>query len=119
MNRQTAVVSKMLEHLVVSQIMKHLDGNNILHENQNGFRAKRLCESQLLLTTDEISKYMNQGLQLDMAILDFAKAFDKVPHRRLAEKMSYGKRNNTLSWVSNLLNGRLQQIVTDGESSNF
>jgi ribonuclease P/MRP protein subunit RPP40 len=46
--------------------------------------------------------------------------FDKVPHRRLAEKMSfYGIRNNTLSWVSNFLNDRLQQFVIDGESSNL
>ncbi|KAK6191216.1 hypothetical protein SNE40_002953 [Patella caerulea] len=63
---------------------------------------------------------MNEGLQVDMAILDFAKAFDKVPHRRLAEKMSYyGICNNTLSWVSSFLRGRLQQVVIDGESSNL
>ena len=63
---------------------------------------------------------MNQGLQIDMAILDFAKAFDKVPHRRLAEKMSfYGIRSNTLSWASNFFNERLQQVVIDGESSNL
>ncbi|KAK6186986.1 hypothetical protein SNE40_006240 [Patella caerulea] len=101
----TAVVSKILEHIVVSQIMHHLDSNNILHENQHGFRSRRSCES-LLLSTDEISRHMNEGLQVDMAILDFAKAFDKVPHRRLAEKMSYyGICNNTLSWVSSFLRG--------------
>ena len=50
----TAVVSKMLEHIVVAQIMDHLDRNNILHENQHRFRAHRSCESQLLLTTDDI-----------------------------------------------------------------
>ena len=79
----TSVVSKMLEHIVVSNIMKHLDSQNILHENQHGFRQKRSCESQLLLTTHDLSKHLNSGKQVDMAILDFSKAFDKVPHQRI------------------------------------
>ena len=65
----TVVISKMLEHIIVSQIMVHLDSQNILHENQHGFGAKRSCESQLLMTTDDISKSMNSGNQVDMAIL--------------------------------------------------
>ena len=73
----TAVVSKMLEHIVVAQIIDYLDHHNILHENQHGFRSHRSCESQLLLTTDDITKSINQSLQVDMGILDFAKAFDK------------------------------------------
>ena len=68
----TAVVSKMLEHIVVAQIINH---HNILHENQHGFRSHRSCESRLLLTTDDISKSINQSLQVDMGILDFTKAF--------------------------------------------
>ena len=80
------VISKMLEHIIVSQIMDHLDSQTILHENQHGFRAKRSCESQLLMTTDDISKSMNSGNQVDMAILDFSKAFDKVSHERLSQK---------------------------------
>ena len=114
----TAVVSKMLEHIVVAQIMDHLDRNNILHENQHGFRAHRSCESQLLLTTDDINRSINQGRQVDMGILDFAKAFDKVSHRRLALKMSYyGIRNGTLNWITEFLCGRQQQVVVDGETS--
>ena len=52
----TSEISKMLEHIVVSNIMRHLDSNNILNDNQNGFRRKRSCETQLLLTTDGLSK---------------------------------------------------------------
>ena len=68
----TSVVSKMLEHIVVSYIMRHLDSHNILNENQHGFRQKRSCETQLLLTTDDLSKNINSGKQVDMAILDFS-----------------------------------------------
>ena len=44
----TAVVSNKLEYIIVSQIMDHLD--------KHGFRAKLSCESQLLMTTDDIAK---------------------------------------------------------------
>ncbi len=62
---------------------------------------------------------MHAGYQVDVAILDFAKAFDKVTHRRLSEKMSYyGIRDDTLSWVNAFLRGRQQQVVIDGETSS-
>jgi len=110
----------MPEHIVVSAIMNHLDTNNILRENEHGIRTGRSCETQLLLSTDDITNLMNQCLQVDMAILDFAKAFDKVPHRRLTEKLFYfGIRNDTLSWVNAFLHGRQQQVVNDGESSRL
>ena len=104
----------MLEHIVVAQILDHLDRNNILHENHYGFPAHRSCESQLLLTTDDINRSINQGRQVDMGILDFAKAFDKVSHRRLALKMSYyGIRIGTLNWITEFLWGHQQQVVVD------
>jgi hypothetical protein len=84
----TSVASKILEHIIVSQIMDHLDNQNILNENQHGFRAKRSCESQLLMTTNDVTKWMNNNIQVDIAILDFAKAFDKVVHQRNSNTMA-------------------------------
>jgi hypothetical protein len=60
--------------------MDDLDNQYILNENQHGFRARRSCESQLLMTTNDITKWMNNNIQIDIAILDIAKAFDKVAH---------------------------------------
>ena len=77
------MVSKMLEYIVVAQIMDRPDRHNILHENQHGFRAHRSCESQLLLTTDGTSRSINQGRQVDMGILVFAKAFDKARYKNV------------------------------------
>ena len=102
----TAVVSKMLEHIVVAQFMDHLAHHKIIHENQHGFRSRRSCESQLLLTTDDIVRSMNQNHQVDMAILDFMKAFDKVSHQRLSRKMAYyGIQGTTLYWVIDFFHG--------------
>jgi hypothetical protein len=41
------------------------------------------------MTTNDITKWMNNNIQVDIAILDFAKAFDKVAHKRLSEKLQY------------------------------
>ena len=115
----TSVVSKMLEHIVVSNVMKHLDSNNILNENQHGFRQKRSCESQLLLTTDDIAKHLDGSEQVDMAILDFSKAFDKVSHQRLSSKLDfYGIRDDTKRWIDYFLSGRSQKVVVQDSSSN-
>ena len=100
--------------------MDHLDSQNILHENQHGFRAKRSCEFQLLMTTDDISKSMNSGNQVDMAILDFSKVFDKVSHERLSQKLKYyGIDGNTRTWINSFLTDRKQQVVVDNATSDI
>ena len=60
------------------------------------------------------------GRQTDVVLLDFCKAFDRVPHHRLCYKFScYGIRGNTLSWIKNFLSGRLKQVIINGHSSSY
>ena len=109
----------MLEHIIVSQIMDHVDSQNLLHENQHGFSAKRSCGSQLLMTTNDISKSLNSGKQVDMVILDFSKAFDKDSHKRLSLKLKYyGIDGNTRTWINSFLTDRKQQVVVDIATSD-
>ena len=54
-----------------------------------------------------------------MIVLDFSKAFDKVPHQRLMKKLwNYGVRGQTHSWIKSFLMNRLQRVMVDGENSN-
>ena len=47
-------------------------------------------------------------------MLDFAKAFDKVPHARLLHKLDfYGVRGNTNKWISSFLGDRKQQVLLE------
>ena len=69
--------------------MKHLELHNILTDSQHGFHAKRSTETQLIQTIHDISKSLDKKETVDMAILDFTKAFDKVPHKRLIHKLNY------------------------------
>ena len=43
------------------------------------------CEAQLFLTNNDLAKVVENKVQVDMAILDFSKAFDKVAHTRLKD----------------------------------
>jgi hypothetical protein len=57
--------------------------------------------------------------QVDMMILDFSKAFDTVPHRRLLMKLDhYGIRDHTHEWIRQWLTTRKQTVVLDGEASS-
>ena len=85
----TSIICKSMEHIIVSQIMKHLEDQNILTDRQFGFRSKHSCESQLYITINDIAKQIDSNLQVDAAILDFLKAFDKVPYSRLLYKPNY------------------------------
>ena len=74
---------KIMEHIVLSNMMNHIDNNNIFVDNQHGFRSKRSTESQLLITIDQLANNMCGGGQTDVIVLDFSKAFDKVDHRKI------------------------------------
>ena len=89
-----------MEHIILSHTAKHLAANKIIIDEQHGFREKLSCETQLIQATQDWSEVLNRGGQTDVLLLDFSKAFDKVPHKRLSLKLShYGIRGKTLGWI--------------------
>jgi len=92
--------------LEIKILLGHLDACNILLDNQFAFRSHHSCESQLLITTDDFAKatHINNRQQIDIGILDFAKAFDKVSRLRLLHKLEhYGVSGNLLDWLTSFL----------------
>ena len=51
----TSITCKLLEHIVHSNVIRHFDRNDVLSDNQHGFRKRRSCETQLLNTIQEIA----------------------------------------------------------------
>ena len=99
--------------------MTQFTKNEILTPVQHGFCAEHLCESQLLLTTEDLVRNYEDTIQTDLIVLDFSKAFDVVPHQRLLHKLDhYGIRGSTLLWIQNVLTTRSQKVVVDGSFSN-
>ena len=76
----TSICSKILEHIVYSSISRFLENNSILAPRQHGFRTGHSCEAQLVYAINDWAKALDHGYQSDVAIFDFFKAFDSVPH---------------------------------------
>ena len=69
--------------------MEHLNSNNnIIIDNQHGFRSGHSCQTQFVSLVEDITYALDNHLQVDLMLLDFAKAFDRVPHKRLMQKLS-------------------------------
>ena len=86
----TSIICKLQEHIIVSNVLDHLDHHNILTDCQHGFRARRSCETQLLTLVHDLASTLDPGKQqVDLAVLDFSKAFDRVPHQRLLKKINH------------------------------
>ena len=90
----TCICCKTLEHIIVSNINKHLAFESILADCQHGVQSQRSCETQLVQFFHDLVSNLDRARnrnhrQTDVIILDFAKAFDKVPHRRLLYKLDY------------------------------
>ena len=115
----TSISCKLLEHVVHSTVMDHFDWHNILCDEQHGFWARRSCETKLVVTLDQITRNMDQGHQTDIILLDFPKAFDKVLHQRLLQKLAYyGVSGTTLSWIRDFLGHRTQSVVLEWHTTS-
>ena len=115
----TCVCCKLMEHILVRHMLRHFDDENIISDKRHGFRKGHSCETQLFTTVNNLLASADVGNRVDIAILDFSKAFDMVSHRRLMSKLDhYGIRGNIHKWISSLLNNRNQKIVIDGYFSD-
>ena len=116
----TAVPSKVLESIIRDNLLQHLSDAGALTDAQHGFLPKKSCTSQLLEVMEDWSAAVESGEPVDVAYLDFAKAFDSVPHRRLLGKLhAYGIRGKLLDWISAFLIDRRQRVVIQGSKSEW
>ncbi|XP_065675561.1 uncharacterized protein LOC136091777 [Hydra vulgaris] len=108
----TSAPCKVMEKIIREQITKYLEKTSSISHNQHGFMSKKGCTSNLLESVDYITKALSKRNFVDIAFLDFAKAFDKVSHRRLLHKLkAYGINGNVLKWIESFLISRKQRTV--------
>ena len=115
----TSVLCKLMESFVRDHVMSYLLENNLLSTKQHGFITGRSTVTQLLKYLDECAQVVASGKVVDAIYLDFEKAFDTVPHRRLLEKLkAYGIKGDILEWVEDYLCNRKQVVVVNGTESD-
>ena len=116
----TCVPCKLLEHIVCSNIMAHLDEYKLLSDRQHAFRRGHSCETQLTTIINDWAKILDNREQVDIFILDFEKAFDTSPHELLKSKLlSYEIGGKTLKWIDSFLCFGLQRVVVNGVKSDW
>ena len=109
----TSIPCKILEHIICHHIHLHLESNNILTHLNHRFCFGYSCESQLLTTTYDLLNSFDQKKQVDIAILDFLKALNTVPHRKLLHKLShYGITGPLHQWLTTFLTHRTSSSCT-------
>ena len=96
----TSVPCKVMEHIIASAIRDFAQQQNILRPEQHGFRRGHSCESQLLGFVDEAAEGLERGCQVDVLIMDFSKAFNKVCHNLLIHiLLHYGLSGKIKLWI--------------------
>ena len=116
----TSVPCKLMEKLVRDAIVNHMTEINLFSNAQHGFIKGKSCVTQLLEFMEEITQAIDNGDEVDIIYLDFCKAFDKVPHRRLLQKLyAYDIRGKVHSWVQEFLTDRKQRVIVNGSQSTW
>ncbi|CAB3387096.1 Hypothetical predicted protein [Cloeon dipterum] len=116
----TSIVGKLLEKHVRNQLAAFLEQTEALPDGQHGFRSRRSCTTMLLRTLDSWTAALDSqsGARIHAVFLDWSKAFDKVPHRRLLNKLQFhGVDGAALRWLQNFLVGRSQFVRFNGAHS--
>ena len=108
----TSVICKLMEKIIKDEVMQYLNKHKLINKQQHGFVYNKACNTNLLETMDTLTKLLADKESFDMLLLDFAKAFDKVAHKRLNLKLSgYGICGKLLAWLKAFLTGRKQRVI--------
>jgi len=116
----TSVCCKMIESILRDDIVEHLQQNRLITSSQHGFVNRKSCTTNLLEFLEKMTKTVDEGGKADVLYLDFAKAFDKVPHQRLLKKIkAAGIEGQTLEWIRAWLKERKSRVVVNGKKSSW
>ena len=114
--------SKIFEKILFNDIYAYLSSNNLLTENQSGFRPGDSTTNQLLYLISEIHECFEnpKSLEVRSVFLDISKAFDKVWHEGLLFKLKQnGIDGNLLKMFGSYLEDRHQRVVLNGSHSEY
>jgi hypothetical protein len=116
----TSTICKILESIIRDNVMKYMQLKRLIDPGQHGFVPNKACVTNLLETLDIITDAVKNGKSVDLVLLDFAKAFDKVSHAKLIQKLeAYGVNSLLVKWIKSFLTGRKQRVVIGDNISEW
>uniref|UniRef100_A0A3B5KG70 Reverse transcriptase domain-containing protein n=1 Tax=Takifugu rubripes TaxID=31033 RepID=A0A3B5KG70_TAKRU len=114
-------ISKVLEKVVVTQLLQHLQRNSLFEMFQSGFRAHHSTETALLKVTNDLLIASDHGLVSMLVLLDLSAAFDTVDHSILLHRLEHviGIKGTALDWFRSYLSDRYQFAHFHGVPSSY
>ena len=112
------VISRLFERLIYNQLYPHFNSNNLLANEQSGFRRLHSTLTFLLKDTDDWYSALDSGQLVGLVFIDLKKAFDTVDYNILCQKLKhYGLLGRELSWFKLYLSNRKQYCCINGVES--
>ena len=109
-----------MERIIKSHIINFLIQNHIISDQQLGFVTGRSTTLQLLRALEDWTAELDSVNEVDIFYIDFQKAFDSVPHKRLLRIIEfYGIREKTRDWTTAFLSGRKQRVIVNENHSQW
>jgi len=109
-------VSKLVERIVVTQLMDYLTLNNLLPSLQSAYRRHHCTETAMLKVLSDVFLAADSQRVTLLALLDLSAAFDCVDHDILLQRLqsNFGLGGKVLDWLKSFLTKRSQQVLRDG-----
>ena len=115
----TPHIIKIFERIVRTKLVRYFETNSMLNNNQHGFRKKHSCLTQLVAHTTYILESLVEGKEVDTIYLDYSKAFDRIDHCILLQKLKfYQLPPKYINWIKSFLKDRTQ-FVYHNEARSF
>lgn len=101
------IAAKVAERVILKHLLPFLLDSHVISDHQHGFLPGRSVITNLLECVNSWTKALDKKIPVDVVYLDFSKAFERVPRRRLLHKLDhFGIRGPLLSWIESFLTGR-------------
>ena len=110
--------SKVFEKVMYNHIISFMNKNDVLYDQQFGFRQKHSTQQTIIMLVDKITRSLDAGDIVISVFLDLKKAFDTADHHILLKKLYvYGIRGKVLKWFHSYLFNRSQYVIYDDMQS--
>jgi len=112
-------LSKVLEKLVLNQLLKHLNSNSLEETFQSAYRRHHSTETALVRVVNDLLNVVDGGSGSMLTLLDLSAAFDTIDHEILLKRLdhSFGISGKALDWFKSYLGGRKQKVVLNNQES--
>ena len=112
------VLEKVLELIIIDQLKEFLFENNVIANEQHGFRANHSTETALITLTDNVVQHLEESRVVITVFLDFKRAFETIDRKILIDKLrKYNFSEETCEWFRNFLSNRKQTVKLGDEFS--